>query len=67
MKVLQAGLALSLIYWTGASFVESVLFGQGSFTEAFARPDFGEAALRLWVIVLIFIVSTGLFRKEKEK
>jgi hypothetical protein len=67
MKVLLAGLVLSLIYWTGASFVESVLFGQATFIENFARPDFGEAALRAWVIVLIFIVSMGLFRKEKEK
>jgi hypothetical protein len=65
MKVLMAGLALSLIYWTGASFVESVLFGQGSFMEAFARPEFGEVALRVWVILLIFIVSNGLFRKER--
>lgn len=65
MKVLLSGLALSLIYWTGASFIESVLFGQGTFMEAFARPDFGEVILRLWVIALIFIVSTGLFRKEK--
>ena len=65
MKVFLAGLALSLIYWTGASFVESVIFGQGNFIENFAWPEFGEVALRLWVIVLIFIVSTGLFRKEK--
>lgn len=64
MKVLLTGLALSLVYWTGASFVESVLFGEGNFIEAFARPVFGEVALRLWVIALIFIVSTGLFRKQ---
>ena len=64
MKILLSGITLSLIYWTGASFIEAVLFHQGAFLESFLKPEFGEVALRFWVIALIFIVSAGLFRKE---
>ncbi|MFI5304618.1 MAG: hypothetical protein ACHQYP_07455 [Nitrospiria bacterium] len=64
MKILISGIALSILYWAGASFVESVIFGQGTFLEAFVHPEFGEVALRIWVIALIFLVSTGLFRRE---
>lgn len=63
----SAFIVFALIYWTGASFVESVLFKQGTVMDAFFRPELGEIALRAWVIVLIFIVLTGIYGKNRPK
>jgi hypothetical protein len=64
MKVITTALLFSVIYWTGASLVESLFFKQATLLEALFHPEIGEIALRCWVIALIFLASNSLLGKK---
>lgn len=59
LKTFLLGIGFGLAFWIGASAVEAFVFNQDNFFTLIFSPDQNEFAIRIWIIVLIFIVLTG--------
>ncbi|MBI1821943.1 MAG: hypothetical protein HYR79_09570 [Nitrospirae bacterium] len=64
LKTFLLGIGFGLAFWIGASAVEAFVFNQDNFFTLIFSPDQNEFAIRIWIIVLIFIVLTGSSKSQ---
>ena len=59
LKTFLSGIGFGVVFWVGTSAVEAFIFNQDIFFTLVFSPDRNEFAVRIWIIVLIFIVLAG--------
>jgi signal transduction histidine kinase len=63
------GVALGAVYWVGDSFVDAVIFDEGTFVGQLFSPELGEIWIRMFVLVVLvgFSLYSNLTIKKLNK